>query len=104
MLWRAMDAVRPGLSARELDGLMRTAVADAGFPPYPHHSGHGIGVCAHEEPRIVPYNDMLLEPDMVVALEPAAYVPGVGGVRLENVILVTETGCDLLTRHLVHEP
>jgi Xaa-Pro aminopeptidase len=100
-LWRGMDAVRPGLRARALDALLRDAIDRAGLPPYPHHSGHGIGVCAHEEPRIVPYNDALLEPGMVIALEPAAYVPGIGGVRLENVVLVTADGCELLTRHLV---
>jgi Xaa-Pro dipeptidase len=100
VLWRAMDTVRPGRSAKELDGVMRAAVEDAGYPAYPHHSGHGIGASAHEEPRIVPYNGTLLEQGMVIALEPAVYLPGVGGVRLENVVLVTESGCELLTQHL----
>jgi Xaa-Pro aminopeptidase len=99
-LRRGVDAVKPGLRAKDLDALLRGAVRKAGFEPYPHHSGHGIGVSYHEEPRIVPYNDMPLEAGMVIAIEPGIYVPGVGGVRLEHALLVTPGGCEVLTHHL----
>ncbi len=100
-LRRGVDAVRPGLAARDLDARLREHIRAAGYEPYPHHSGHGIGVCAHEEPRLTPYNETPLAPGMIITLEPGIYLPGVGGVRLEDVVLVTETGCELLTRHLV---
>jgi len=99
-LRRGVDAVKPGLRAKDLDALLRGAVRKAGFEPYPHHSGHGIGVSYHEEPRIVPYNDMPLEAGMVIAIEPGIYVAGVGGVRLEHPLLVTPGGCEVLTHHL----
>ena len=96
----AIAAVRPGLPACELDAQMRKAIQDAGYPPYPHHSGHGLGTTYHEEPRIVPYNTLPLQPGMVIALEPGVYIPGVGGIRLEDVLFLTEDGCEVLTKHL----
>jgi Xaa-Pro aminopeptidase len=95
-----IDQVKPGLVARDLDQVMRNAIRSAGYEPYPHHTGHGIGTTYHEEPRIVPYNDMQLQPNMVIALEPGIYVPGIGGVRLEHIMLVTADGCEVLTQHL----
>ena len=88
-------AIRPGVMASAIDRLMREHLAALGI--YSHHSGHGLGVTYHEEPRIVPYNDLELAPNMVVALEPGVYRDG-QGVRLEHVTVVTEDGCEVLSR------
>jgi Xaa-Pro aminopeptidase len=88
-------AVRPGVKACEVDRLMREHLARSGG--FPHHGGHGVGVVYHEEPRIVPYNDLELAPNMVVALEPGFY-QGEQGMRLEHLLRVTETGCELLSQ------
>jgi Xaa-Pro dipeptidase len=99
-LQRGIDAVRPGLRASEVDALLRESIRAGGYEPYPHHSGHGLGAAYHEEPRLVPLNDTLLEPGMVIAIEPGVYLPGNGGVRLEHTVLVTADGCEVMTQHL----
>lgn len=102
-LEKGLEAVRPGLKARDLDALLRQHIEGQGYPVYPHHSGHGLGVTYHEEPRIVPYNALPLQAGMVLALEPGVYLPDQGlGVRLEDVVLVTQDGCEVLTHHLGH--
>jgi Xaa-Pro aminopeptidase len=91
-LERGLAALAPGIVARDLDATVRAGL------DYPHHTGHGLGVAAHEEPRIVPDGDTVLAPGMIVALEPGTY-PGPWGIRVERVALVTETGCEILSQH-----
>lgn len=93
---RALETARPGIAARTLDAEVREVVRRAGFD-YPHHTGHSIGTSVHEWPRIVPSEDELLEPDMVLMLEPGVYQQGVGGVRLESMVRLVEGGCEVLS-------
>ncbi len=99
-LRKGVEAIRPGVRAGELDRMLRGEIERHGYPVYPHHSGHGLGTTFHEEPRLVPYHQLPLQAGMVVAIEPGVYVPGLGGVRLEDVVLVTQDGCRVLTHHL----
>ncbi|HEX3081473.1 MAG TPA: Xaa-Pro peptidase family protein, partial [Puia sp.] len=91
-LYIGIEAVRPGIQAKEVDRLMRNHLGN-----YPHHSGHSVGTAYHEEPRITPYNDTVLEAGMIIALEPALYQPAYG-MRLEHLMVVTDSGSELLTK------
>ena len=89
---RALEIMRPGTIAADLDGELRRSVAAAGYS-YPHHSGHSIGASVHEWPRLTPYERAPLQEGMFIMVEPAAYDPDIGGVRLEWMIEITATGC-----------
>lgn len=91
--------LRPGAVARDVDASMRAFMERAGVAVYPHHSGHGVGVSPHEEPRLTPYDRVPLAPGMVVMLEPGVYEPGVTAVRIEHAYLITDSGPDRLTTH-----
>jgi Xaa-Pro aminopeptidase len=90
-----INAVKPGIRASTIDQLMREHLSSAGG--YKHHSGHGVGLAYHEDPRIVPYNNTELVPNMVIALEPAIYHEGYG-IRLEHLVVVTQKGCEILSK------
>lgn len=96
-LAESIAEVRPGLHASDLDAAMRKRVLRL-KGGYPHHSGHGLGLTWHEEPRIVPYNAMELQPGMVIALEPGIYFKGRFGLRLEHTVLVTRHGAEVLSK------
>lgn len=95
----AISLIKPGVVAKEVDQKVRGFIADAGYTVYPHHTGHGVGVSGHEEPRIVPYSETVLEAGMVIMLEPGSYLPGETGVRLEDAVLITDDGVEVLTSH-----
>jgi Xaa-Pro aminopeptidase len=88
---------RPGAVARDVDGQVRAMLTDHG-PTYPHHTGHRIGAAFSEEPRITPYSEVVIEEGMVLALEPAIYLPGWGGIRLEHTFHVGPDGNEILTQ------
>jgi Xaa-Pro dipeptidase len=88
---------RPGVVARDVDRKVRELLAEHG-PTYAHHTGHRIGAAWSEEPRITPYCDERLEEGMILALEPAIYLPGWGGIRLEHTFLVGASGNEILTQ------
>jgi len=95
---QAIEAIRPGLTCHEVDAVARTAIAKAGFAKnFGHGLGHGIGLEIHEAPRLAANQHRKLEPGMVVTVEPGIYLPGWGGVRIEDDVLVTKNGYEVLT-------
>jgi Xaa-Pro aminopeptidase len=96
----ALAAVRPGPEGREVDAVARDLIAAAGHADhFGHGLGHGVGVEVHEAPRLSRTNaEARLEAGNVVTVEPGVYLPGVGGVRIEDLVVVTEDGCDVISR------
>jgi Xaa-Pro aminopeptidase len=96
---RALAQLRPGVAAEAVDAAARAALAEAGLAEYfPHALGHGIGMEVHESPRLGAKVSTLLEPGMVVTIEPGVYLPGWGGVRLEDDVAITADGCEVLSQ------
>lgn len=88
----------PGVPAKDVDAAGRNVLKKKGLDQYFIHSiGHGVGLSVHEAPTLSPRSQEILEPDMVITLEPAVYIPGWGGMRIEDTYLVTKTGLENLT-------
>jgi Xaa-Pro aminopeptidase len=95
---QAIAAIRPGVTCGEVDQVARGIIAKAGFARnFGHGLGHGIGLEIHEAPRLAAKAHLKLEPGMVVTVEPGIYLPGWGGVRIEDDVLVSKDGCQVLT-------
>ena len=100
----ALAAVKPGALGKDVDAVSRQAIGEAGMAEhYGHGLGHGVGLAVHEEPNMRPESDAVLEPGNVVTVEPGIYLAGDVGVRIEDMVVVTEEGCERLT-NVTKEP
>jgi Xaa-Pro aminopeptidase len=94
----AVEQIRPGMSGIEADRIARAVIEDAGFgEAFGHGLGHGVGIAIHEDPRLSPESENLLEVGNVITIEPGIYLEGLGGVRIEDLAVVREDGVEILT-------
>jgi Xaa-Pro aminopeptidase len=98
-LEKAVDVIKPGISGKTVDATARSHIDGQGFKgKFSHGLGHGTGLAVHEGPRLSPLSTSILEPGMIVTVEPGIYIADWGGVRIENLVVVREHGAEVLNR------
>lgn len=96
----AEAAIRPGVPLSQLDAIARGVITDGGYGPYfTHRLGHGCGIDCHEPPDVSGASEAVCQPGMVFSIEPGIYLPGEFGVRIEDLVMVTENGCEVLNKY-----
>jgi len=94
----AMQAARPGIMAKDVDAAARTVITEAGYGEYfVHRTGHGLGVEVHEQPYITSVSETILQPGMVFSIEPGIYLPGRFGLRLEDIVILRDSGPEIFS-------
>jgi len=95
----AEEGIRPGMSAREADALARDIITGAGYGEYfGHPLGHGVGLAIHEKPKVSKVSRDVLHPGMTLTVEPGIYIPGWGGVRIEDLVVIRQDGVEVLSQ------
>lgn len=96
---RAIEAIRPGVPGRDVDAAAREFIAAGGYGDrFAHGLGHSLGLAVHDGRILAPDSEIILQPGMVVTVEPGIYIPGWGGIRIEDDVLVTDSAAEALTR------
>jgi len=95
----ALGGIRAGMKGKEADGLARQVIEEAGYGEYFGHGlGHGVGLAVHEKPRVTQTSEEELQPGMTLTVEPGIYIPGWGGVRIEDLVVIGEEGVEVLSK------
>ena len=96
---RGIEAVKPGIKAKEIDLACRDFIEEMGYGEFfTHSTGHGLGILVHDNLSISPRSETILKEGMVFTIEPGIYIEGLGGVRIEDDVVVTKDGCEVLTK------